>query len=186
VQVQPGPQSGLVQGLPLATSALAKFNRLVLAVDISDILTREQEQLTAQLQLAVSSSEHDQVPYLEYALEDLELRRATHQNQRQLRSMLDNVFGAQHTPRQNEDYCHFYQGTAHARLVGYATNCLNLEQEGQYIYLHPLSTKYLQTALGIDWINFPPVISAKVIEMEDVTVDEVRCRLQIDTCQAVD
>ncbi len=112
MQLQPAPLSGLVQGLPLTTHQVAKFNRLVLSVDISDILTREQDQLTAQLQLAVSSGEHDQVPYLEHVLEELDLRRAAHQNQRQLRSMLDNVLGAQHSPRQQDDYCFFYQGTA--------------------------------------------------------------------------
>lgn len=155
LQLQPTPLSGLVQGLPLVTSQVAKFNRLALSVDISDILTRERDQLTTQLQLSVSSGEHDQVPYLEHVLEELDLRRSAHQNHRQMRSMLDNVLGAHHSPRQNDEYCFFYQ-----------------EQEGQYIYLHPLSIKYLQTALGVDWTNFPPVISAKVIEMEDVTIDE--------------
>jgi hypothetical protein len=83
LQLQPTPLSGLVQGLPLVTSQVAKFNRLALSVDISDILTRE-----------------------------LDLRRSAHQNHRQMRSMLDNVLGAHHSPRQNDEYCFFYQGTA--------------------------------------------------------------------------
>jgi hypothetical protein len=111
LQLQPTPLSGLVQGLPLVTSQVAKFNRLALSVDISDILTRERDQLTTQLQLSVSSGEHDQVPYLEHVLEELDLRRSAHQNHRQMRSMLDNVLGAHHSPRQNDEYCFFYQGT---------------------------------------------------------------------------
>jgi hypothetical protein len=111
VQQQPGPLSGLVQGLPVVTSSVSKFNRLVLSLDIADMLMREQDQLTAQLQLAVSSGEHDQVPYLEHVLEELELRRVAHTEQRALRSMVEHVFGSQAMPRQHDDYLFFYQGT---------------------------------------------------------------------------